>query len=220
MSVVLLPKIVAQVFAAAPSAKISLRSADAPVADALDSGACDIVFGHFGLVPDRLQTTTLFQERMVWVVRRGHELLNGPITPERLIATPQAVISVTGRTDTAHFMLENGLERQLRRDDDIALRNALGEGAATRRIALTVPDAPAALHYVCETDLAALLPRRLVAHFSAHYDLQTIEPPYASPASDMSMLWHRDFGEYPETKWLRSVVTDIARDLDAHPVAG
>ncbi len=63
--------------------------------------------------------------------------------------------------------------------------------------------------------MAAPLPRRLATAFAEAYRLKIFEPPYPSPAFEITALWHREHGSEPAVLWLRDVVREVAAELGA-----
>jgi len=83
-----------------------------------------------------------------------------------------------------------------------------------RRFTITCTEyGGAALMTVSQSDIAALMPRRLATAFMGRYRLALFEPPYSSPPFEMMSLWHRDHGEQPPIAWLRRLLREVAAEL-------
>lgn len=85
----------------------------------------------------------LFQDRFVGVVRQGHALASGAVTPERYAACGYVVASRRGR---AHGPVDEALA-------------ALG---LARRVAVTVPSFPAAMAVAVSSELVGLVTHSFV----------------------------------------------------------
>jgi DNA-binding transcriptional LysR family regulator len=78
---------------------------------------------------------------------------------------------------------------------------------------MRVPDANTALLIVGQSDMTALVPRRLAARWAELGRLKLFPAPYPSSPSRLSMLWHRAHGAHPAVAWLRQIVREVAATL-------
>ncbi len=209
---VLLPAVLGRVRRDAPGVAVRVRHSFLDVASALNAGRLSLAIAGFGRAPERLGVQVLVSETLVWVMRADHPMAQAPLTLERLAAIPHLVRGVAEMEglDANGMVVEHGLERQVSQDDGGALGSALAKLGLARRIGLTVPDSHAALAIVGETDLAALVPRRLAVAAAAHGGLRLFDPPYDSPGVPLSMAWHRDHGSDSANEWLRGLVQQVA----------
>jgi DNA-binding transcriptional LysR family regulator len=154
-------------------------------------------------------------ETRVWVLSADHPAAGQDLTLERLVALPHLVISATGEDEHAidGYVIDHGLERLVTRSDAGLLQGALAARGLRRNVAVTTPHLLAALTAVSESDIAALLPRRLATAFMGRYRLALFEPPYPSPSFEIMSLWHREHGEQPAIVWLRRLLREVAADL-------
>jgi DNA-binding transcriptional LysR family regulator len=93
------------------------------------------------------------------------------------------------------------------------LQGALASRGLRRQIAVTTPHFLAALAAVSQSDIAALLPRRLATSFVGRYRLALFDPPYQSPPFELMSLWHRENGDQPAIAWLRKLLCQVAAEL-------
>lgn len=149
---VLLPGVMRRFVELAPHASLRVRGENL-LADELDNGRLDIILGAFDDLPQRFDFTPLFAETGVWVVREDHPaLVHG-----RTIAALAGVQRVVIAPDEVFVSPTGGRTRQgFRRQRWMEITDA--ERAAG---VLTVPDTFSALAMVRQTDMAAILPRRL-----------------------------------------------------------
>ena len=161
---------------------------------ALREGLIDLEVGVLGSTGPEVKVQSLFQDRFVGVVRRGHPLASGRITPGRYAACGHVVASRRGRM---HGPVDDALA-------------ALG---LRRRVAVVVPGFPAALAIAATSDLVGLVTRSFVGAGQGgadplvhHFDL-----PVATPAITVSQMWHPRADADPAHRWLREVVLSTCR---------
>jgi len=212
---VLLPALIPRLRIEAPHASITVLPANLGVAESLRSGRADLAIGSFRRAPDWFASEHLFRETRVWVMSADHPAARDELTLERLAELPHLAITATGEDEHAidGYVIDHGLERLVIRSDAGQLQGALAARGLRRTVAATTPHFLAALITVSESDIAALLPRRLATAFMGRYRLALFEPPYPSPAFDVMSLWHREHGEQPALTWLRRLVREVAADL-------
>jgi DNA-binding transcriptional LysR family regulator len=89
------------------------------------------------------------------------------------------------------------------------------ENGVERQIGLTVPSYLQALHAAAASDLVAFVPKRLAQALAPALSLAVVKPPI-DPGT------HREFLFYPRrregdaaSRWLRDIVIDIGKGVDA-----
>src|SRR5580700_1735823 len=108
-------RLVAALTNAAPG--VRLRFAPKPDKDVrpLREGLVDLEIGVLGKTGPEVRLQALFQDHFVGVVRRGHKLMTGPVTPELYAASDHVVASrrglMSGPVDDA--LAELGLSRRV-----------------------------------------------------------------------------------------------------------
>jgi DNA-binding transcriptional LysR family regulator len=163
----------------------------------LRSGRVDLDIGmQHDLAPD-IVAADLFSDRFVAVVKRGHRLSKGRVTPERLAAESHISMSRRGRARGP-------------------LDDALGDAGLTRRIAVIVPTPAAALAIAADTNLVAILPSLAASLSPLATRLAQIPLPVAVPPFTAAMIWHRHLDADPAHQWLRAQVRDAVPDTH-HP---
>jgi DNA-binding transcriptional LysR family regulator len=163
----------------------------------LRSGRVDLDIGmQHDLAPD-IVAADLFSDRFVAVVKRGHRLSKGRVTPERLAAESHISMSRRGRARGP-------------------LDDALGDAGLTRRIAVIVPTPAAALAIAADTNLVAILPTLAASLSPLATRLAQIPLPVAVPPFTAAMIWHRHLDADPAHQWLRAQVRDAVPDTH-HP---
>jgi DNA-binding transcriptional LysR family regulator len=212
---VVLPALISRLRAEAPNASLSVLPSNLGVAETLRSGRADLALGSFKRVPEWFASEPLMHETRVWVLSADHPAAREELTLERLAALPHLVITATGEDEHAidGYVVDHGLERLVTRSDAGLLQGALAARGLRRRIAVTTPHFLAALAAVTQSDIAALLPRRVATAFMGRYRLVLFEPPYPSPPFELRSLWHRENGDQPAILWLRRLLREVAAEL-------
>jgi DNA-binding transcriptional LysR family regulator len=123
----------------------------------LDAQRLDLALLPIGPPPPRFEAKLLFEEDFVVAMRRGHPLAR-EFGLTAYLAARHMLVSAIG--------------------DAFGVVDAkLAECGLSRRIALTAPNFALALMLLAESELIATLPRRLVAHHAARFNLTTCPVP-------------------------------------------
>jgi len=184
--------LIARVAAEAPG--VRLRFAPKPDRESapLREGAVDLETGVVAKTTGpEVRAQALFRDRFVGVVRKGHGLSRGAITPARYAAGRHVLVSrlglETGPVDAALATL--GLERE---------------------IAAIVGGFSAALALVRGSDLIAAVPERHTGGLRA--GMHSFALPVPVPEITVSLLWHPRLDADPAHRWLRGCVRDACAE--------
>jgi DNA-binding transcriptional LysR family regulator len=207
---VLLPRVLARLRVEAPFAELDVIAPGAGSVEALDQGRIELAIGGFGETPDRYGKAGLFHDEMVWVLRAGHPAAGEPLTLERLAGLSVLQVSTGENRRGGETLIDHGLERRISIGGGEALRAALAERGLSLKIAARVPDGQTALSLIARTEMAALLPRRMVEPFKRA--LALFEPPHPVAGLELSMIWRKD-RDNPGSAWFRGVVAEAAAEL-------
>jgi DNA-binding transcriptional LysR family regulator len=212
---VLMPTLIARLREAAPYTSLNVLPSNLGVAETLRSGRADLAIGSFRRVPDWAASEKLLQETRVWVLSSDNPAAGDELTLDRLVELPHLVVAATGEDENAieGYVIDHGLERLVTRSDAGLLQGALAARGLRRNVAVTTPHLLAAVATVSQSDIAALLPRRLAMALMGRYRLALFEPPYPSPPFELMSLWHREHGDQAAVLWLRGVLRAIAAEL-------
>ncbi len=183
------PGLIARAAAEAPG--VRLRFVGKPDKDTtpLRDGRVDLETGVVGAdAGPEVLTQALFRDRFVGVVRAGHALAQGTMTPERFAAGRHVLVS------------RRGLDRGV-------VDDALETLGLTRTVAAIVGGFSAALALVRETDLVAAVPARHTAALRA--GLQAFDLPVAVPGITVALMWHPRLDADPAHRWLRACVRQV-----------
>lgn len=157
--------------------------------DALRDGSIDVEVGQMARIHPETHIEPLFSDRMVGVVREGHELADKRVTLKRFAAAEHVVASRRGR-------LAGPI-------DDL-----LAEHGLRRRVAVCTPTALSSLHLVHASDLVGITPLVITRTTVAALELSTFEIPLDLPTLDLSLAWHPRYDADGAHQWLRQCVRE------------
>ena len=139
-----------------------------------------------------LRVQALFRDRHVGVVRKGHPLSKGKITPARYANGRHIIVSRQG--------LEKG-----------PLDEALMSLGLEREIVTIVDGFSTALALARASDLIASVPERHTGILRA--EMHSFPLPVATPEFTISLLWHPRMDADPAHRWLRGHVKDVCEAI-------
>ncbi|THD58723.1 LysR family transcriptional regulator [Phenylobacterium sp.] len=213
-SAILAPPMASRLAQAAPRCELLIAELANDVLERTDARRVDFMVGSVLAAPERFARETLLTEELVWVVRSGHPVFAGErIELQTLVSVPHVVIarSLPG-------LIEDGGERRAfvsraSWEDAGAFEAALASRGLTRRVGVSVPDTYTALAVASRTDMATLIPRRLALMSAQVGRVKLIDPPYESPAVDVSLLYLRERLAEPAMVWMRDLIRGVAAGL-------
>lgn len=165
----------------------------------LRDGLVDLETGVVGpMAAPELRVQALFRDRFIGVVRSGHPLSHGEITPARYAAGRHIYVS------------RRGLDRG---PVDEAL-NALG---LERTIVTIVAGFSTALALARASDLIASVPERHTGILRA--GMHSFALPMATPEITVSLHWHPRMASDPAHRWLRGCIREVCAEQSPTPIS-
>jgi DNA-binding transcriptional LysR family regulator len=208
ISSVLIPAVAQRILAEAPNVTLRISGLVPNLAEDIDRGRIDLVLGCFEAIPPRFHQTPLFEETGVWAVRAGHPALDGELTAETLAKIKHLIVSSADATsDEGPGKAGLGLKRITSWSDEYAL------GSANLRPSpgpISVPDAYTAMMMVAQTDMAALLPRRLAMLAADRGKVVVIEPAHTPPPTLFGAVSAGEQSPNGPVAWLLGLLKDAA----------
>lgn len=193
----LLPDLLRRVSRESAGVRIQVKRVEtlfAPPLEELRRGEVDAAAGFFpdprGLEVSLLQET-IFRERNVIVLRKGHPALRRKWTFELFADLPHAAV-IYG-PDPRGFI-----------DREMAARGR------KRRLVYASPHFLGALQAVSCSDLVACLPETMVRRFAKPWGLEWREPPLELPEFTLRLVWPRTVQDDAEHRWFREVLLAAA----------
>lgn len=179
----------ARVSAEAPGVRLCFLPKPDKDSSVLRDGSVDLDVGVVGTGSSpEMRTRILFRDRWLGVVRQGHVLCDGPITPERFAQGRHLAIS------------RRGLARG-------PVDEALASMGLTRQIATLAASFSAALALARGSDLIVCVPARLSGVL--RHGLHGFELPFIAPEITVALLWHPRHDADQAHRWLRSLLYEL-----------
>jgi DNA-binding transcriptional LysR family regulator len=182
------PDLIARVSEEAPG--VRLRFVQKPDKDSasLRDGTVDLETGVVGeAAGPEVRAQALFRDCFIGVVRLGHPLSRGKITPSRYAAGRHVFVSRRG--------LDQG-----------PVDEALKPLGLEREIVTIVGGFSSALALARASDLIASVPERHTGKLRA--GMHSFPLPFPAPQITVSLLWHPRLDADPAHRWLRGCVRD------------
>ena len=184
--------LIARIAAQAPGVRLCFVHKADKDSTSLRDGSVDLETGVVGKsAGPELRTQGLFRDRFIGVVRTGHALSEGDITPARYAAGQHVSVSRRG--------LDSG-----------PIDAALAPLELQRQIVTAVDGFATALALARSTDLIASVPERHTANLRE--GLYSFELPVSLPAFTVAMLWHPRMDADPVHRWLRGCLREVCAD--------
>jgi DNA-binding transcriptional LysR family regulator len=182
------PDLIARVGEEAPGVRLCFVQKTNKDSTSLRDGTVDLETGVVGKsTGPEVRAQGLFRDRFVGVVRMGHALSQGEITPSRYAAGRHIGVSPRG--------LDKG-----------PIDEALKSFGLEREIATIVGGFSAVLALARASDLVASVPERHTGNLRAGMHSFTL--PIPAPEVTISLLWHPRMDADPAHRWLRGCVRD------------
>jgi DNA-binding transcriptional LysR family regulator len=182
------PDLIVRVGKEAPGVRLRFLPKPDKDSTSLRDGIVDLETGVVGeTTGPEVRAQALFRDRFIGVVRKGHALNRGKITPRRYAAGSHILVSRRG--------LETG-----------SIDEALKPLGLEREIVAIVGGFSTALALARASDLIASVPERHTGNLRA--GMQSFPLPLSMPEITVSLLWHPRLDADPAHRWLRGCVRD------------
>ncbi|MFL5305803.1 MAG: LysR family transcriptional regulator [Polyangia bacterium] len=191
----LLPAVMKLLARQAPGISVRVEHLGARWEQALQTGGVDLKLGRKYKIGAGLRSQTLFEERLICAVARGHASARRPMTVAQYAALRHLLITPTAEQDQP---LATPIDAHLARH------------GYRRRIALSVPHFAVAPFIVAGSDLALTASERLLRPFAENLGLQLLPLPFARPAYRLTQVWAERQHVDPGHRWFRGVVARAA----------
>ncbi|MDX2109361.1 MAG: LysR family transcriptional regulator [Verrucomicrobiota bacterium] len=185
------PELIARIGHEAPGVRLRFVQKSDKDSTLLREGLIDLETGVVGKTTSpEVRTQALFRDRFIGVVRTGHPLTQGEMTPDRYADGRHICVSRQG--------LEKG-----------PIDEALASLGLARKIVVIVGGFSTALGLARSSELIASVPERHTECLRT--GLHSFNLPVAIPEITVSLLWHPRLDADPAHRWLRTQVRDVCR---------
>ncbi len=186
------PDLVARISEEAPGVRLHFLQKPNKDSTPLRDGTVDLETGVVGTtMGPEVRAQALFRDRFIGVVRLGHALSQGEITPTRYAASGHIGVSRRG--------LDKG-----------PIDEALSPLGLERKIVTIVGGLSTALALARASDLIASVPERHTGNVRA--GMLSFPLPVSTPEVTVSLLWHPRLDADLAHRWLRQCVRDICAE--------
>ena len=187
--------LIARVARQAPGVRLCFVQKPNKDSGPLRDGAVDLETGVVGedMGPE-VRAQALFRDRFIGVVRAGHALAKGRMTPARYAAGQHIAVS-------------------RRQRDRGQIDEALQEIGLEREVVTIVGGFSTALALARTSDLVASVPERHTGNLRD--GMHSFALPFATPTFTVSLLWHPRMQADPAHRWLRACVLEVCSNQRA-----
>jgi DNA-binding transcriptional LysR family regulator len=183
------PRLIARVGDDAPGVRLCFVEKTNKESTSLRDGTVDLEIGVVGRTTGpEIRAHAMIRDRFIGVVRSGHALSRGKMTPSRYSRGRHISISRRG--------LEKG-----------PIDEALKPFGLEREIVTILGSFSAALALTRASDLIASVPERQTGKLRA--GMHSFPLPFPAPEVTISLLWHPRMDADPAHRWLRGLVLHI-----------
>lgn len=184
------PALFARAAEEAPGIRVRFLSETHIDAPFLREGTADLEIGVVDTTAPEVHVESLYEDRMLGVVRAGHPLLEGELTPERFASEVDHLI--VSRRGKLHGPVDE----------------ALAARGLRRRVVGSVGTFPSSLFVIRDTDLAGLISSWSVP-LAAGLGLAVFDVPLELPPLRLGLAWHPRHDADPAHAWLRGAVREV-----------
>lgn len=187
-----LPSVVRALEKKAPGIRLRTRALlEGEFAEDLDADRADVALCGAHDVPKRFHTQVLCDEPFAGIARIDHPIVKGPVTLDAFMREKHALLS--HRSDSKGIVDTVLEQMDLVRDVSVSVSNYA-----------TLPP------LVIETNVIAVLPRRLAAKADKELPVKMFELPFDVPSVQSKLIWGRGAERSPVSSWFRQLLADIA----------
>jgi len=195
VELVLMPPLVARLRELAPGIKLRLTPFGNDLADTgVSSGTTAMVLGRIIDPPDNLVVQHLMDDGLACVVRRDHPDVGDSLSRDLYESLKHVNVLPPGRIRAGVFQ-------------------ALGQQNLKREVAVSVTHFLAVPEMIAVTDYCATLPRLICRSLERDPRLKVIPAPVDLGTFPVEMAWHVRYRHDPAHRWLRSLVSDLAKGV-------
>jgi DNA-binding transcriptional LysR family regulator len=196
IALVVLPRLWRLLATEAPGINLHVRSGERPQIEAmLRDGEVDLALGPFGSPRGGWAAEPIYEEGFSLVVRPDHPLLDGPMTPERMVSYPAVLVAPGGG--------RRGI-----------VDAALAELGLERRVAVVVSHFLLAPHLLRDSDLVLVLATRVTDLAARPLGLAVRPPPLTLGRYHAVVAWPVRNASDPRVTWMRALIRRAASDLE------
>ncbi|MDI2129739.1 LysR family transcriptional regulator [Yinghuangia seranimata] len=189
-------RVFARIRAEAPYVTVRFLPEERTDTPVLREGAADLLVGSPRDVEPEARSEVLAVDRFVGVVRAGHPLTRGTVTPERFADADHLIASRRGRTTGP-------------------IDDALARLGLRRRVVGTVPSYASSLYMLLLSDAVGMTTEAMSAPSVRALGLRTFPIPLDLDPLSVVQVWHPRHDADGAHAWLRALVRDAVAEAVA-----
>lgn len=159
-------------------------------AERFERGEIDLLLGSERMVPPSVKARRLYDERFMFVQRKGHPRGTAPLDLDTFCTLDHVLVSTSG--GSFFGFVDEHLEAMAR----------------TRRVVLSVQHFTLVPEVLIRTNYVATLPSRVVERYL--HELDAFELPFDARGFTMFAAWHPRTHADPASIWLRDTLAKLA----------
>jgi DNA-binding transcriptional LysR family regulator len=187
--VTLLPRLLAELRAKAPRARLDAVGIDGNTERALESGESDLAIGYLPGLAGGIRQEKLYDQDWVCLANPQHPRVRDRLDAHRYRAEDHVIITA----GTGTQLLDRGLAQH----------------RVERRVVLELPGILGLGAIIQSTDLLATLPRHIGTTLARTNGLGLFPCPIPIEGFVVAQHWHARFHDEPGNRWLRALVTRL-----------
>lgn len=180
----------------APNISIRIRPTEGKALELLDKQNVDFAISAYGVLPERFSSLSLFTDRYVTAMRKGHALSSEPLNLQSFVDAKHLLISPRG--DERGFIDEK-----------------LAQLGMTRHVFSVINQFSNVGEIISSSDMIVTATERLLLKQQKQWDLHLTECPLPSPDSfnTTQVVWSTRFGHHNALKWFREELVQITEEF-------
>lgn len=192
ISYVLLPELMKRLEKTAPNIVIVTRAPNRErAAEWLEKGEIDFRIGWIRESQPTLRSKSLYKDQFVCLAREGHPRIKGRLTLGQFYSIGH--VSVDRNSDSGR-----------------AIYQAVNPVGPKFRIKLLVQDMLIVPYIVANSNLIAIVPRRLASQFVKQLSVRLFPVPLKLPELEIALYWHQRTHLELASEWMRNTISDVA----------
>src|SRR5436190_11773432 len=157
----------------------------------MSAGEVDFAAGAFNNLTTGFFQHLVLRERHVCIVRCSHPRFREGMSIEAFTRTSQVLADATGMATTG------------------IIDRFLSKHRVRRNVVLRVPHFHVLPAIVADSDLLAIVPKRLADAFASRLPIKLLPLPVAVPMFDICIHWHERYHHDPGSRWMRRAFVDL-----------
>ncbi|OUS26941.1 hypothetical protein A9Q99_17160 [Gammaproteobacteria bacterium 45_16_T64] len=158
----------------------------------LKQGTLDFALDYVEHDPLEFRSQALVEEGLAVICSRDHGVIQGKVSLKQFETLPQ--VTIIPRSTLA----EGKTKRK-----GTPIEQLMGEDVPQRNLAMFVSSFVVVPDVVANSDLIAVVPKRLVEHYHSIDKLQVLPLPFAYPNANIRLVWHKNRDNDVAHQWFR-----------------